>query len=316
MECSLTVLLPVEDVQAELAANVGRLLEVLSELTDRLEIIIVDDGSTDATIEVADELASRYPQVRAIRNSASHGRTRAIQRGLYSARGDVILLIDDDCCLPVDEVGLLWRGPRTRNRARPASAADCPRFDLFPAIRRRRAGRVPNAQPPRLPPLGLCRPPRRRFARNSPAPAAVARDRGRPAIVLQPHSRAELPPRSPKLPARSVTLRSASNATGPIPWQGGYMRDAKRPVAFLSFPSSAWEPDSSAEPAEPSRDPDLVHSSAFGYYLAGKVIGRRSAHSHLMAGWPFISRFGRNPKRNRSRIATSQHLGLFRQKAL
>jgi glycosyltransferase involved in cell wall biosynthesis len=109
VDCSLTVLLPVEDVQADLAASVVRLLEVLSELTDRLEIIIVDDGSTDATIEVADELASRYPQVRAIRNTTSHGRARAIQRGIDSARGDVILLIDDDCCLPVDEVGLLWR---------------------------------------------------------------------------------------------------------------------------------------------------------------------------------------------------------------
>jgi len=135
VECSLTVLLPVEDVQAELAANVGRLLEVLSELTDRLEIIIVDDGSTDATIEVADELASRYPQVRAIRNSASHGRTRAIQRGLYSARGDVILLIDDDCCLPVDEVGLLWRAAKEHEivlgRLPRQIASDSTRFRRF-----------------------------------------------------------------------------------------------------------------------------------------------------------------------------------------
>lgn len=112
MERSLTVLLPVEDAQAELAENVGRLLEVLPELTDCLEIVIIDDGSRDATIEVAGELASRYPQVRVIRNSISHGRTRAIQQGLRAARGDFVLLIDNPCSLPIDAVRLLWRAAK------------------------------------------------------------------------------------------------------------------------------------------------------------------------------------------------------------
>ncbi len=108
MERSLTVLLPVENAQATLAGNVRRLLEVLPELTDSFEILILDDGSTDATIEVADELSSRYPQIRVARNSTPRGRTRAIQYGIRKSQGEFVLLIDEDSNLPVDEIGRLW----------------------------------------------------------------------------------------------------------------------------------------------------------------------------------------------------------------
>ncbi len=108
VERSLTVLLPVENAQATLARNVRRLLEVLPELTDSFEVLILDDGSADATIEVADELSSRYPQVRALRNPTPCGRTRAIQLGIRQGRGEFLLLIDEDSNLPIDEVGRLW----------------------------------------------------------------------------------------------------------------------------------------------------------------------------------------------------------------
>lgn len=108
MERSLTVLLPVENAQATLAKNVRRLLEVLPELTGQFEILIVDDGSSDATFEVADELSTQYPQLRVVRNTAPSGRTRAIQVGIRKSRAEFLLLIDDDSNLPVDEVWRLW----------------------------------------------------------------------------------------------------------------------------------------------------------------------------------------------------------------
>ena len=108
MEPSLTALLPVENAQATLEKNVRRLLEVLPELTDRFEILIVDDGSIDATFEVADELATRYPQVRVARNQRPNGRTRAIQHGIRRSRGEFLLLIDEDSMVPLDEIWRLW----------------------------------------------------------------------------------------------------------------------------------------------------------------------------------------------------------------
>lgn len=226
------------------------------------------------------------------------------------------------------------RGQRARDRARPASTADCQRFDPFPAIRRRRAGRVPHAQPPRrLPPLGLCRPPGDASRGTRPHQRPVARDRGRPAIVIQPHSRAELPPRSPELPARDprlharrVTQRGKYPLTGWVPRLDLVPNSpafSRSQLSSLGTRRSA-DPNTSFPTLRLGNGPlggvfspqTLVHGFPFGYYLTGKVAGRRSARSHLMAGWPSMNRFGRNPKRNRSRIATSQHLGLFRQKAL
>ena len=109
MERSLSVLLPVENAQATLAKQVRRLLDVLPELTSDLELLVIDDGSTDATIEVADELATQYPQVRVLRNSTTAGRTRAIQAGIRNSRGEFLLLIDDDSTLPIDEIRHLWQ---------------------------------------------------------------------------------------------------------------------------------------------------------------------------------------------------------------
>ena len=109
MERSLTVLLPVENAQATLGRNVRRLLDVLPELTDCFEILIIDDASSDATFEVADELSTQYPQIRTVRNTAPSGRMRSIQLGIRRSRGEFLLLIDEDSSLPVDELWRLWK---------------------------------------------------------------------------------------------------------------------------------------------------------------------------------------------------------------
>jgi len=105
----LSVLLPVRDAQATLASTVGEILEILPELTPCFELIVVDDGSTDATLEVADDLAARYPQIRAVRHAEPLGRPASVQTGLRHSSGDVVFLRDPECRLALDEVHKLWR---------------------------------------------------------------------------------------------------------------------------------------------------------------------------------------------------------------
>jgi glycosyltransferase involved in cell wall biosynthesis len=85
------------------------LLEVLPELTSQFEIVIVDDASVDATIEVADELAGYYPQVKALRHATSQGRLAAITTGLQQSTGEIVLLHDPGCTVASDEICRLWR---------------------------------------------------------------------------------------------------------------------------------------------------------------------------------------------------------------
>jgi len=89
---SLTVLLPVRDAQSTLAATVGQVLEMASDLSERFELLIIDDGSSDATSEVAFDLSRSYPQIRTIHHSTPMGEEAALQSGLAQSRGDVVFV--------------------------------------------------------------------------------------------------------------------------------------------------------------------------------------------------------------------------------
>jgi glycosyltransferase involved in cell wall biosynthesis len=88
---SLSVLLPVRNVQATLDSHVAQILEIAGDLAERVELLILDDGSSDYTVEVAHHLAMRYPQVRVIRSGQQRGFSSIIEQGLTRATGDVVL---------------------------------------------------------------------------------------------------------------------------------------------------------------------------------------------------------------------------------
>lgn len=109
MQKSLSFCLPVHNEQATLATTVAEILEVLPELARQFELIIVDDGSTDATPEVAHDLAAHYPQVRLVRHGVRRGTEAAILRGLEETKGDVIVLREEDCGFGMRDVLRIWQ---------------------------------------------------------------------------------------------------------------------------------------------------------------------------------------------------------------
>ena len=117
MERSLTVLLPVHNVQATLAATVLEILEVVSDLAVRFELVIVDDGSADATSEVAHELTRNYPQVRVVRHGRCRGREAAVFTGLKQSSGQIIFVPDETGSSAVDEIPRLWHAANRQQLA-------------------------------------------------------------------------------------------------------------------------------------------------------------------------------------------------------
>jgi glycosyltransferase involved in cell wall biosynthesis len=88
--------LPVKNAQATLNQSVQEILDEVTDSREQFEVLIIDDASTDATIEVAHELRRHYPQVRVVRHSISTGRDAAIRTGLEQSRGEVVMLRDDE----------------------------------------------------------------------------------------------------------------------------------------------------------------------------------------------------------------------------
>lgn len=88
---------------------VAQLLEVLPELTPEFELLVVNDGSTDATDEVARELSLDYPQVCIVTHATRQGRSAAIRSGFARSSGGSVLIVDEDCHVNLTEVHKLWR---------------------------------------------------------------------------------------------------------------------------------------------------------------------------------------------------------------
>jgi glycosyltransferase involved in cell wall biosynthesis len=101
---SLSVLLPVKNAESTLASTVHNILDVVSEISERIELLIIDDGSTDATSEVAMDLTRHYPQVRAICQSRSLGREEAIRSALLKSTGEIALIHEEERGTTLDEI--------------------------------------------------------------------------------------------------------------------------------------------------------------------------------------------------------------------
>ncbi len=89
----LSILMPAYNEEDTIAEMVGRVLALAIEPK---ELIIVDDGSTDATARLAREIAERDPRVRFEQLPHNQGKTAAIARALELAIGQVIMVQDAD----------------------------------------------------------------------------------------------------------------------------------------------------------------------------------------------------------------------------
>jgi len=87
-------------------------LEVLPTLADDWEILIVNDGSTDRTGEIADRLAREVPRVRVVHHPVNAGYGRALRSGFAESRKDLVFYTDGDLQFDVAELALLM--PRIR----------------------------------------------------------------------------------------------------------------------------------------------------------------------------------------------------------
>jgi glycosyltransferase involved in cell wall biosynthesis len=105
---SISVVLPAFQLGPVIAANIERVASVLSTMS--VEIVVVDDGSTDQTLSEALRATSNMPGTSVLRHPVNRGKGQALFTGARVAQGDLIVFLDADLDLPPEQLPALLDG--------------------------------------------------------------------------------------------------------------------------------------------------------------------------------------------------------------
>jgi dolichyl-phosphate beta-glucosyltransferase len=104
---TLSVVIPAFNEGPRIARTVCEVLSEAQRWCHRPEILVVDDGSSDATGPSVDRVAQRGLPVRLLRQGRNLGKGAALRRGVAESRGALVLVTDADLATPIAEVGRL-----------------------------------------------------------------------------------------------------------------------------------------------------------------------------------------------------------------
>src|SRR5215218_9012034 len=93
---ALTVVLPCYNEAERLPGTLRALLAHLSAAPGEVEVLVVDDGSTDATVSVAEAVAAADRRVRVLSYRPNRGKGLAVRTGMLAARGELVVFTDAD----------------------------------------------------------------------------------------------------------------------------------------------------------------------------------------------------------------------------
>ncbi|HEY9789591.1 MAG TPA: dolichyl-phosphate beta-glucosyltransferase [Candidatus Obscuribacterales bacterium] len=105
-----SVIIPAYNEEQRLPATLASVYDYLSRSGKSFEVLVVDDGSRDRTVDVIDNFAKDHPGVRAISYQPNQGKGHALKTGVMKADGELILIDDADGSSPIEEVARLEAG--------------------------------------------------------------------------------------------------------------------------------------------------------------------------------------------------------------
>src|SRR5262245_53705269 len=100
---TISIVIPAFNEAGRIGKSLQRIDAYIRQHPLFVEVIVVDDGSTDKTVEVVSQC--RTPHLRLIRNDGNRGKGYSVREGLRAASGTYVLFVDTDLSAPIDEAG-------------------------------------------------------------------------------------------------------------------------------------------------------------------------------------------------------------------
>ncbi|MHB8834561.1 MAG: dolichyl-phosphate beta-glucosyltransferase [Candidatus Methylomirabilia bacterium] len=104
---SLSIIVPAFHEAAVIAATIDEIKRYVEARFDPFEIIVVDDGSRDATAGIVAALRESVPQLRLIRFPVNKGKGASVREGMLAASSELLLMCDADLSAPIGELETL-----------------------------------------------------------------------------------------------------------------------------------------------------------------------------------------------------------------
>ncbi len=104
MENKISVVIPVYNSEMILPVLIDRLIPALKKITDKFEILLINDGSRDNSWHVVSKLAGKNRQIIGFNLMRNFGQHNALLCGIRNARNDIIITMDDDLQHPPEEI--------------------------------------------------------------------------------------------------------------------------------------------------------------------------------------------------------------------
>lgn len=100
----LSIIIPAYNEERRIGETLQAILAYLAQQPYSVEIIVVDDGSEDGTVEVVSPFCGQYPRVQVLRNGRNRGKGFSVRRGFLHAQGTHLIFSDADLSTPIEEL--------------------------------------------------------------------------------------------------------------------------------------------------------------------------------------------------------------------
>jgi dolichyl-phosphate beta-glucosyltransferase len=140
----LSIVIPAFNEELRLPLTLAQISAYIRMIFRETEVIVVDDGSTDRTSDIAECFRKEIARLRVISNAENRGKGYSVRRGMLEARGRIVLFTDADLSAPIDEADKLLIALQDHDVAIGSRAVDRSLISVHQSVFREYAGIIFN----------------------------------------------------------------------------------------------------------------------------------------------------------------------------